>query len=413
MLLTLRPLSLALLSALFCTSALATYYETLPKGVRLLAYRRVETSSISSQFSENGSKESLGFERGLGSNDLKSIPAVQVYLDEMKNISPEAYEKFRVGAYKIDASADILVHGLGLAYGLTDRLTAYLSVPYYDARVSMNVQRTAQNNYQEVADLMQASGNKSDTAKLMEQLTRQLPDADGPLLQSVLMRQYGYQPIGNWEAKGLGDIELAALYRLTDWQSSGLATTFGFAAPTGRESDPDILQDINFGDGQWDVFGEFGGGVHLFDKRLGLNGSLRYTYQLPSTKTFRVPELSKVSLSSQKLEFEEKLGDQIYFNFKSTWTFSPWIEGQLGLDYRHQFQSEYSSINTTANELLSRYSDEKETRIRAGFLFSSIDAFKRKKFVMPMSLGLIAMKTISGRNTPDVTRVDLELRFFF
>jgi hypothetical protein len=413
MILRLRSLLLLAACALPCIEAYATYYETLPKGVRLLAYRRVQTTSVSSQFGESGQKESIGFEKGLGSDDLLSIPTVQIYLDEMKNISPDAYDKFLVGAYKIDADAQILVHGFGLAYGLSDRLTAYLSVPYYDARVTMNVQRTAPNNYQEVADLLSASGDKSDTARLMEQLTRQLPDADGPFLQSVLMNQYGYSPIGNWEGKGLGDIEIAALYRLTDWQSSGLATSFGLAAPTGRISNPDILQDISFGDGQWDVFGEFGGGIHLLDKRLGLNSSLRYTYQLPSTKTFRLPDQTQFSLSSEKFDVKEKMGDEIYYNFKATWTFNSWIEGQAGMDYRYRFPSEYSSSSSQANELLARFTDEKETRIRAGFLVSTIEAFKNKKFAMPMSLGLTGMKTVSGSNIPDLTRLDLELRIFF
>jgi len=227
------------------------------------------------------------------------------------------------------------------------------------------------------------------------------------------MRQYGYQPLGNWEGKGLGDIELAALYRLTDWQSSGLATSFGAVAPTGRINNPDILQDINFGDGQWDLFAEFGGGVHLMDKRLGLNSSLRYTYQMASTKTFRMPDQSQVSLSSDKFEFKEKLGDEIFLNIKTTWTFNSWVEGQLGIDHRMRFQSKYESSLNQANELLSRFSEQKETRLRAGFLLSSIDAFQRKKFQLPMSVALTGMTTVQGQNVPSLTRFDLEFRLFF
>lgn len=391
----------------------AAYYETLPKGVRLFAARQVQTTDIKNNFSQSGQKESLSFNQSLTSQELSQIDGADVYFDELKNISEEAYEMFRVGAYDIDAHAEVNVQGFGLAYGITDRLTSYISIPYYRADVSMNVKRTQDNNYQAVASLLNQSGQESDSAYFLNQLTGQLPDADGELLQTVLVKNYGYQPLGNWKAQGLGDIELTGLYRLTDWQDSGLATSFGVTLPTGREANPDILQDIAFGDGQTDIFLEFGGGVSLLESKLELDASLRYTHQFGSDKIFRVPENEDMQFSDQKAEFYENLGQMWTSHLMASYHLNDWLTLQGGHEFMHEALPEYDSPYKNANEILSRNGGETYHIAKAGIKFSTIKLYHKGKFAAPLTVQLLGRRTLGGRNTPEVTRFDLEFRLFF
>ncbi len=391
----------------------AAYYETLPKGVRLLAYRRVQAASVTAQFNETGQKQELGFRQSLKSEDIKDIQGVDLYLEELKALSPEAYSALNLGRYEIEAKADVLVHGVGFAWGLSDRLTAFASLPIYKARVDMNVTRTEGHNYNEVADLLAAASNKSDSALLMEQLTRQLPDASGPLLQSVLVNQYGYKPIGNWNGQGMGDLTLAMLYRLTNWSEGGLATSFGVNLPTGRIDDPDTLQDFGFGDGQTDVFLEFGGGVLMLDRKFELDTIIRYTYQIASDKTLRIPDSPSIPLSSEKGIFREKLGNQYELRVQGKYHTSLWTNLILGYDYMKQQESRYESSFLAANDFLGQDSELSEHRAIAGVNLTSVEAFKNNKFPMPFNLNFTVLRTLSGTNTPELTRFDLELRLFF
>lgn len=411
---TRRTLSLIGLIALLNTGLLeASYYETLPQGVRLLAYRRVETSSVTSEFTETGRRQNISFNQNLGAQDLQSIAGAGIYLDEIKAISPEAYNLFTLGQYHIDADAQVKVDGLGLGWGITDRLTVYASLPIYKAEVRMNIERTQGNNYNEVADLLSESGDKSETTMIMEQLTRQLPDADGRLLQTVLTKEYGYQPLGNWNATGMGDLEIGAIYRLTDWDSAGLATSFGLVLPTGKTEDIDVLQDFSFGDGQTDIFVEFGGGVALLDRRLELDMVTRYTHQLPSEKMYRIPSNPGFSLGDRKGSFDEKLGDIIEFRALSKFHLNSWVALNFGYDYRFQQESQYSSEYTQANLWLAENTLQREHRLRGGVSVSSINAYKAKRFPLPMQMHFMAYQSVAGENIPKLTRFDLEFRFFF
>jgi hypothetical protein len=404
---------LALLVLLPLELAFGSYFETLPEGVRLLVYRRVHTNAVYSEFAETGKRQNLSFSQNLTAKDLAAVPGASVYLDEIKAISPEAYDIFTLGGYSIDAEAKVQVDGVGLAWGLTNRLTVYGSLPIYRAQVNMNIQRTQGNNYDQVADLLEASGEKSETTLIMEQLTRQLPDADGRLLQTVVTQEYGFEPLGNWTATGMGDAELGFIYRLTDWQRAGLATGMGVVLPTGRIANIDILQDFGFGDGQTDVFAEFGGGVLFFENRFGIDASTRYIHQFSSDKEYRIPTAPGMTLNTEKGVFKEKLGNIQEFRLLTYYTPTHWLKLIAGTDYITQSQSKYKSPYSAANNYLAMDTHQREHRVKAGFSINSINSYKRGRFPVPMALGLTGLKTVNGINVPEVTRFDLEFRLFF
>lgn len=399
---------------MFSSPAFALYYETLPKGVRMFAFKQVKTGDIQSEFNSQKSINPYFIQQKIDADLLHNInEGTQLFFDELKNSSPDAYKAFSMGEYEASGQARVSVQGYGLAYGLTNRLTIYGSLPFYDAKVKVDLKRTKNSQLQEVERLISSSTTKTETTALLAQLVQQFPDANESLLQSVFVNLYNYQPIGDWQATGFGDLELGMIYRLSDWESAGLATSLGVVIPTGRESDPDIIQDVPFGDGQADVWFEFGGGFTLFNETLHFWQSSRYTYQAPKHKELRVIEEPGFPLSSEKSIFREKRGDIIDLRIGSEIKFFHSLSLLAELGLQKTGLSSYDSPNDRANIVMALNSDEEVRTLRTGIKYSSINAYQKKKFFAPFTLGLSVEQMLEGKNTPEFTRFDLDFRLYF
>lgn len=400
------------LGALAASSSFAAYYDTLPQGVRLFAMRQVNTSNINSSYSKSNNESPYALSQAIGFRTLKDINSVtRVAYQQLKDISPEAADKLTFGEYQANANAKMNVNGFGLAYGVTNHITFYASIPYYEAQTNIEFARTKGNNYNDVKKLV-AAGRQNDFNTAYQNLIGQLPDADGALLQSVFVNTYGYKPIGNWVGKGYGDAEIAAMLRLTNIKDRGLALTLGTIAPTGKMEDPDILQDIGFGDGQWDLFAEFGGGIEA-SNWLQVNSWARYTYQMPFKRTLRAPTDPEFTLSDKKEQFEIKLGDKIDYVLSPTWIMNDWLSFKTEYIFNMQMKSQYSSNNATANEILATNTDSQAHHARAAMSLSSTKLFLKNEFILPASVELSAQTMFAGENTPKYSRYDVEVRFYF
>jgi len=411
--------ALGILGSLFNSASLkAAYYDTLPKGVRLVALRQVNTDKIISSFTGNKQEKDYFFKLSLDAKSLENAQDIfKSYLQALKAQSPAAYDALQLGEYEISAEAKVNVQGLGVAYGWTNSLTTYISVPYYNANVNLNMVRTKGNNNAEVQRLLIASNNDPSTISTVSSIimgvANSLPDASGGVIQSVVVNYFDYKPIGNWQGEGLGDVELVGVYRLTDWADAGLATTWGIVLPTGRIDDPDIIQDIAFGDGQFDIYGEIGGGFRAGMTTFFTDSSLRYTFQAPTNKVLRVPESADYPLGSQKATFYEKLGDKVDFMLTETYRWNDMFTTGVGYLYNYTFKSKYDSSFSNANSILEN-NTEKESHVMKGEIgFTTVELYKKNKFAVPLSINVSAQKFIEGRNIPNYTRFDFEFRLYF
>ena len=228
------------------------------------------------------------------------------------------------------------------------------------------------------------------------------------------MNYFGYKPLGSWNGEGPGDTELGLIYRLTDWEKSGLAMTVGAVLPTGRQDDPDILQDFSFGDGQTDAFLEFGGGFSLFDDAsLSFDSSARITYQFAANKTLRIPENEDYQLGSEKALFNEKLGNKLLYNLSATYAFTDWFSLSTKYEYEGVGQSEYTSAYSNANKILEK-NTEKESHAATGSInFTTVKLYQRGDFVLPFNASLSATNYISAKNMPKYNIYMFKMRFYF
>ena len=398
------------LSLGWISSSQSAYYETLPKGVRTFVYRQIETNNVDSSFNQKEALQPYSFSFQIDGNMLTKISQTAEVAQELGNISPEALENLLIGKYQISGDANVKVDGFGFGWGLTDKITAYGILPYYTARVNINYNRVANNNFNEVGDDLLEEGG--DFQGATGSGLNQLPDVDAPVIQYALTQELGYKELGTWEASDFGDLELGLMMNIHKEDNWGTLIAAGLVAPTGRVDDPDLLQDFAFSDGQWDAFLEFGGGYSL-NEDWGLSSFLRYTYQLPSEKDFRVPESLDNTLSDVRGRFNEKLGNMIMYNISTDFMLNDWLGFTTGYQYEFKEENSYESGFGVANDILAYNTDYERHIMRLNVEFSSVKLFQNKEFLLPGKIVFGYQDTFSGINTPKVKQYEIEFRMFF
>ena len=408
-----KSLALALGLTAISGVAFGAYYSTLPEGVRVAVFRQVMTTTIDEEFNSNSKPIGFDVNVNLNAAALRESSSISEYIfSELQNISQSAYDTFTFGTYKIDGRAEVNVQGYAFGYGINDRITTYMSVPIYNANVVMDMQRTGADTQSQVLQILNGTNsNNQFQTTFQEFLSGQNLGVTEGLIQSVVTNLYGYKPLGSWQARGLGDVDLITLIRLSDWKDAGLAATYGITFPTGRIDDPDLLQDFAFGDGQTDVFAEIGGGVTK--GHLELESSIRYTYQIAADKELRIPESSQFVLSDRKGTFKEKLGNKVDFMLGSKWNFNDqWaLLGQYL--YSHMGEAKYESEYQNANSILAENTAVDTHTARFGVNYSTVGLYNRGAFMLPLQASLSGQSIFAGTNTPTYTRFDFEVRFFF
>jgi hypothetical protein len=373
----------------------ASYYQTLPKGVKNFTYRFIQTGEITGSFSSAGNFKGYNVNATINADSLKGInSAVDTYLN---SLSAEDYKNLSFGTFEGSASSKVSAQVLAGGFGVTDNLTLYTYIPFYNAVVDLRVERTVKGRNTVNSDVISLEN---------------LPDVDVRLLQSLFVNYYKYQPLGRWEAGNFGDAEFGFMYKIKEWPRAGILLTSGFIAPTGRIDNPDIIQDIAFGDGQWDGFLEFGGGFTLNDY-VGVDNWVRYTYQFPYTTELRLPDSKAFPVTRNKGNTRIKLGNKFTENLQSTFTITDAWSTSLLYTLESQEAASYESSSTIANQILSTDTQKLSHSARLGLSFSTLNLYKQKLFKFPIQLTLSAQTYFAGKNIPQYSLADLELKIFF
>lgn len=372
----------------------AAYYDTLPAGVRNFTYRFIQTDEISGSYNSSGSFKGYNVSANINADSIRGInAAVDAYLD---TLSAADYNNFSFGTFQGSATSKVTAQGFGAGYGLTDRITFYSFIPYYSAVVDLQIART------------QIGRNNVGGAIQLENL----PDVDVRLIQSLFVNYYHYQPLGQWKASDFGDTEFGMMSQLFKKNGVGMLTNIGAVIPTGKEDNPDILQDIAFGDGQWDAFFEIGGGADLNDT-FSFDQWNRLTYQFASNEETRLPDSASFPVTSNKGRARIKLGNKAQTNFQfNIRLFDHWQINSL-YSFEYTEKTKYKSTSKEADRILAQDTEKTAQTARLNLNFSTINFYKQKRFFLPLDLNVAAQTIFAGKNTPKHERVDLEARFYF
>jgi hypothetical protein len=389
-------------------------YETLPEGISMFVIKHVETSKIESKYNNQHQNNSLSLKENFTSQKLENInSAIKTYFAELKSISPDAYSKFSLGEFTAKADAQIKVQGLGIARGMTDRLTLYGSLPFYHIKSNVSFNQTKRSNLAAVTAAVENVPTSSALSAFVKQLTTQLPETNEALLQSLVVNYYGYHPLGKWEKEALGDAEIGMLYRLTDFKESGAAIAVGATLPTGDNDDPDSLQDVPTGDGQYDAFIEPAAGISFFDNSIAFDLKTRLTYQFSSRKTFRTTLDPDIPLTKVKESMIEKLGNKIDATASMTYNATSWLNINASYLYSETGPSKYNAADLKIKKILERNTLSSNHWQRIGMGVSTLELYKKKKVDIPFEVNLTAQKLVNAKNTANYNRYDFDFRFYF
>ena len=410
-----KLLTFLALSVLPIGLALGASYDTLPKNVNTFVFKQVMVSQIKSQYDASGKENTLDLKEEFTSSRLEDVSAViKTYFAQLKALSPDAYNNFSLGEFSADVAADVSAQGFGYGFGLTDRLTVYGSLPIYHIKTDIRFRQSKESNIAAVQSTLRNVNPDTALGKFVKDLTLQLPKTNTELLQSLVVNYYGYKPIGKWEKDALGDAEIGFIYRLTDFSDKGVSMSAGAVLPTGDADDPDSLQDVSTGDGQYDTFVEVNSGISFLDNTFQFDLKGRYTYQFASNKEVRWIDDPSLPLSRTKRTLNQKLGNKIDGMLTATYNPTYWMNLNSSLIMGTTGKTSYSEVTDRAiREALEVDTESKNSWLRVGVGFSTIEAYKRKQFEMTFEVGVSAQRLLNAKNTASYDRIDLDFKLYF
>ncbi len=396
--------------ALLAPNALAfENAKVLPQGVRNVDMRSV-TTDVEEKTDDSGSRQPLS--KPLA-QDL-TFGKIAKGEDELKANQLRAFllsngfkEDDVVGSFTADLKGHISVFAPIMSYGVTDDFTLAIAVPYYKAQTSIQVGFKPNATAQAFLNSLAATQNNQ---------TASARDAGDKLNKAVArlntkLADNGYRDLEDWQGQGLGDITLAGKMRVYQAKRLEVASTNGLVLPTGKTDDPNVLNDLAFGDGQTDLFSQLSLDQPLnFGFRLNEFG--KYTVQLPGKKTVReVTPDESIEVDETNTNF--KLGDKV--DAGTALTFEPAIGlmAGVGYSYFHKFGDTYREVAFDTKHMLEAHSEQTAQNAEAMLGFSTVQAYQAGTFAAPMDLKLSYTRQYQSRNMPvtDLGQLDFNLYF--
>lgn len=409
-----KILSIFTLFVFQMNSAFAGVYDTLPAGINTIVAKQVNTTRIESRYGADQQSSGLNIKQEFTSSNLQNISdAVNLYFKQLNTISPDAYNQFSLGEFKATGWAEVKAQGYGIGHGITDHLTILASLPVYHVKTHIDFTQSKKSNIAAIRNIVSNVPTTSAAANFAKELTNQLPETNEELLQSLIVNMYGYKPLGHFERDALGDAEIGMIYRLTDYADKGQAIAFGAVLPTGKIDDPDSLQDISTGDGQYDAYLESLSGVSFFDNTFQLDFKIRYTYQFESEKRLRLISDSSIPLSSESMKLREKLGNKLDTTITATINPTIWLNVNASLIVNKVDKTRYNIENQKTKSIMENNTDSLNKWSRIGIGFSGIELYKRKKLDIPFDVNFSYQRILSAKNAPDFERIDADIHLYF
>lgn len=382
----------------------------LPKGTSQVGVRSEFYLPFHERYDQDGDVEDLAHDYNTTINSNIFPPLQNIELGFGMDPSTA-----NVGGSKVDIKITRTISELTYRYGVTDKLTVGMNVPYWithvDAGFNIDTSHaTVGFNPGGLEDLpppniaplipVDLGGVRNDTA-----MTN--------LMQDQLKSLYGYKKIEDWDDSSLGDIDLGARYQYLNTEDFRFAFTGGFRLPTGKTDDPDNLMDAPLGGGCYTII-FLSNHDYVGIKDLVLDVGLKYEWLLPKRATLRIPESVDLPLAMDKERVDVDQGDyvevELTAEYKIAEGFSMSALYQYGNKFKddvsgHKFNS-YSSVEDETDMVTHIYIVEAR--------YSTIPLFAKKQFPFPMDMSIAYRNRFAGENNaPNSQYIAGQVRVYF
>jgi outer membrane putative beta-barrel porin/alpha-amylase len=399
-------------SLLLPASAAADDAIVLPKGRSTVVAENLFYLPTRERFNPNGNAEDLtaGFdERRLDSSVFPLLQPLDPFVGGSASIG-DSHLRFK---YHYN------ILNVGYAYGITDRLTVGVEIPYYsvrndvDASVSSGPGSSANVGLRTgpgsgplcgsgapVLPLICPNTRRFTTEEVQQLLTTGLPGIPG----------FGYKRLRDFEDDGLGDIQLGAKYQYWRSQDVRLAASGGVRFPTGRQDDADDLVDMSWSSGAFGLFARLHNDYIVSNlwketptaARTGiaaagdviLNGTFRYEWTLPDEVTLRIAEGDALTTTRERLDRD--LGDR--FEFEASMQYQLTSSLALAALYRYGFKlkDDFKSDRGLRTQVLEDDTDSTDQQYIVRLSYSTLSLYRAQRFPLPLDISVSYRDRFAG-----------------
>jgi hypothetical protein len=374
----------------------------LPHGVVHVSVDARFSLPITERFTPRGGTEDLAtdFNRDLNSTVFRDLRLVEAAFR-----LPTGSATF--GRSVVDFERHIQIYTLQAAYGLTDRLSLGVRVPYW----------TQDNQVQAALDSRTATVGVNPAvpggiAPLGVPGTRPPTTED---IQAFLER-LGFRRVQDWSDASFGDSFAGLKYQYDRSAHWRLAATGRVRFPTGRWDDPNNLVDFPTGFDAWGL------GVELHQdfvwqrpglaQRLGvltagefvLTTTFQYEALLPDTKPFRVCAIHQPICPNFDPHVHRDVGDIVEAEIAGTVGLLPGLTLTPMYTYTHKFQDQFrGDLGFNYRQLQAETEVDVHT-LDLRLAYSTALLFVEKSFPVPLSVSVRYVDRLAGNNNRSQTR---------
>jgi hypothetical protein len=311
------------------------------------------------------------------------------------------------GRSVVDFERHIQITTLQAAYGLTDRLSLGVRLPYWtqDVRVKAALDnRTATVGFNPAVP--------GGVAPLGVPGTRPPTTED---IQSLLQR-LGFKRVQNWSDASFSDSFGGLKYQYYRSEHWRLAATGSVRFPTGRWADPNNLVDYPTGYATWglglQVHQDFVWQKPGLAPRLGalttgdffLNTTFGYEAFLPDDKPFRVCDIHQPICPNLDRHVQRHVGDIVEAELTGSVGLLPGLTLTPMYIYAHKFQDHFHGHLGFNYRVLRTETDADSHSLDLRLGYSTALLVAAKRFPVPLSVSLRYVERLASNNNRLQTR---------
>jgi hypothetical protein len=328
----------------------------LPKGVFRFAVDARFSLPIDERYDKDGDTEDLAtdFNANLNSEIFPDLALVEGAFG-----MPAGSATF--GESEVDFERHIQIYTFQLAYGLTDRLSVGVNVPYWHQDIDVDAE--LDNSTATVGINPAVPGGVAPIG---------FPGTRPPTTEDIqaFLKSEGFREVKDWSDDGFGDIHAGARYQYHQSEYWRLAVTGTVRFPTGEWDDPNNLVDNNTGYEAWGLGIKFHQDFVWQEpgpaKEIGLptpgsffiNTTFGYETILPDDKPYRVCDVHTPICEDFDPNVDRDVGD--IFDAEISGTFGVLFEGLTFTPiywYSHKFKDDFDGDRGFDYDLLKDETD--------------------------------------------------------
>jgi hypothetical protein len=369
----------------------------LPQGRWRLSAEARFSLPITQRFTSDGGTEDIAidFNRELNSTVFTDLSRVETAFR-----LPAGSATF--GRSVVDFERHIQIYTVEAAYGLTDRLSIGLRMPYWHQTIA--VQATLNPQTATVGFNPAVPGG---VAPLGLPGTRLATTED---IQAFIER-LGFRRVEDWSDAGFSDIIGGLKYQYYQSAHWRLAVSGTVRFPTGRWDDPNNLVDYPTGFEAWglglqmhqDVVWPLSGRVPQRGvPTLGdvvINTTVRYEAILPDTKPFRVCDIHQPICPNFDPDVHRDVGDIVETEIAGTVGLLPGLTLTSMYTYTHKFLDQFRGDRGFDYRQLQAETDVDAPGLDVRLAYRTAALVAAQRFPVPLSVSLRSAERLASTNT--------------